>query len=56
MSEAMELQKEGSIPSALLPEYNVWETHWVKCAQELGNWEAVVEFGKTVGNDPFHST
>lgn len=55
MSQGRELHDHGSAPLTVLSEYKLWESHWIRCAQELGQWDAVVEFGKVAGNNPFNS-
>ena len=55
MAQGRELHNQGTAPLAVLPEYKLWESHWIRCAQELGQWDAVVEFGKAAGNNPFNS-
>ena len=55
MSQGRELHTHGSAPLTVLSEYKLWENHWIRCAQELGQWDTVVEFGKAAGNNPFNS-
>ena len=55
MKAARELHTKGPAPSSILSEYKLWEMEWINCVQELGQWDSVIEFGKTVGNNPFNS-
>ena len=41
-------------PPAVISEYEVWEDRWCCCAQELGQWETLSDFGKSQnGANPF---
>ena len=44
-------------PPSILSEYQVWEEHWCHCAQELGQWDTLNDFGKSQnGANPFLGT
>lgn len=38
----------------LLPEFKLWENHWVKCSQELNQWDILKDYGNLRHiNDPY---
>ncbi|XP_068742186.1 transformation/transcription domain-associated protein-like isoform X1 [Montipora capricornis] len=54
MSKAREEHNRGPANPQLTSEYNLWEQHWVSCSKELGQWDLLMEFGKTKGHtNPF---
>lgn len=54
MSKAREEHNRGPANPQLTSEYNLWEEHWVSCSKELGQWDLLMEFGKTKGHtNPF---
>ena len=44
----------AAAPPSVLSEYQLWEDHWCRCAQELGQWDTLNDFGKSQdGANPF---
>ena len=40
-------------PAAVMPEYRLWEEHWVRCCKELNQWDLLQDFAVGQGNsDP----
>jgi len=54
MSKARDQNNNGRLDPRLLSEYQLWENRWVRCAKELGQWDILIEFGKTKAqSNPF---
>ncbi|CAB3995848.1 Transformation transcription domain-associated, partial [Paramuricea clavata] len=54
MNKARDEHTRATASALALPEYKLWEDHWIKCSQELGQWDLLMEFGKSKGNNnPF---
>lgn len=54
MSKARDQSNNGRLDPRLLSEYQLWEERWVRCAKELGQWDILIEFGKTKAqSNPF---
>jgi len=54
MGKAREEHNRGPANPQLTSEYNLWEEHWISCSKELGQWDLLMEFGKTKGHaNPF---
>ncbi|XP_046847243.1 transformation/transcription domain-associated protein-like isoform X2 [Xenia sp. Carnegie-2017] len=54
MTKARDAHSRNPASANVLPEYKLWEDHWIKCSQELGQWDLLMEFGKSKGNNnPF---
>ncbi|XP_028408078.1 transformation/transcription domain-associated protein-like isoform X2 [Dendronephthya gigantea] len=54
MNKARDEHTRAPAMAHVLPEYKLWEDHWIKCSQELGQWDLLMEFGKSKGNNnPF---
>eukprot|EP00794_Sanderia_malayensis_P003407 gene3407-3897_t len=49
MAKAREQYNNGKSDPRMLSEYHLWEDHWVKSAKELGQWDILMEFGKSKG-------
>ena len=49
MAKAREQYSSGKSDPRMLSEYRMWEEHWVKAAKELGQWDILMEFGKSKG-------
>lgn len=47
MAKARDQNNSGRLDPRLLSEYQLWENRWVRCAKELGQWDVLIEFGKT---------
>ena len=41
-------------PPSMIPEYRLWEDHWIRCAKELNQWDIIQEFASTKGNTNPH--
>lgn len=39
---------------SVIPEYRLWEDHWIRCAKELNQWDIIQEFASTKGNTNPH--
>lgn len=54
INRAREMHNYAPAPPAVISEYKLWEQHWMKCAHELGQWDVLTEFGKSLGGaNPF---
>ncbi|XP_078376381.1 transformation/transcription domain-associated protein-like isoform X4 [Oculina patagonica] len=54
MGKARDEHNRGPANPQLTSEYNLWEEHWISCSKELGQWDLLMEFGKTKGHaNPF---
>ncbi|XP_065834052.1 transformation/transcription domain-associated protein-like isoform X2 [Oscarella lobularis] len=47
MGVAKEESAHGSSHPAAFPEYRLWRERWIRCCKELGQWNVLVEFGKS---------
>nr|XP_018666778.1 transformation/transcription domain-associated protein isoform X1 [Ciona intestinalis]XP_018666779.1 transformation/transcription domain-associated protein isoform X2 [Ciona intestinalis] len=45
MSQAREEHNKAPAPYSSVAEYKVWEEHWIRCCQELNQWEVLNEYG-----------
>ena len=50
MTKGRQDHASSPAPYALQAEYRLWEDFWIRCSQELNQWETIVEYGSTVGN------
>lgn len=54
MTKARDHSNSGKLDPRLLSEYQLWEDRWMRCAKELGQWDILIEFGKTKAqSNPF---
>ncbi|XP_048847031.1 transformation/transcription domain-associated protein isoform X2 [Brienomyrus brachyistius] len=54
MEKARKEHERNNAPPAVLPEYQLWEDHWIRCSKELNQWEALTEYGQSKGhNNPY---
>ena len=54
IKRARELHNTAAAPPTMILEYKLWEEHWCRCCQELGQWDVLTEFGKMQsGGAPF---
>jgi len=54
MAKAKDQCNSGRLDPRLLSEYQLWEDRWVRCAKELGQWDILMEFGKSkAASNPF---
>ena len=54
VSRARVMHNYAPAPPTVISEYKLWEQHWMKCAHELGQWDVLTEFGKSLGGaNPF---
>uniref|UniRef100_A0A8C9SCY8 Transformation/transcription domain-associated protein n=1 Tax=Scleropages formosus TaxID=113540 RepID=A0A8C9SCY8_SCLFO len=54
MEKARKEHERNNAPPAVLPEYQLWEDHWIRCSKELNQWEALTEYGQSKGHsNPF---
>ena len=49
MAKAREQYNNGKSDPRMLSEYALWEQHWLRAAKELGQWDILMEFGKSKG-------
>ncbi|CAK8696388.1 unnamed protein product [Clavelina lepadiformis] len=45
MSQAREDHDKSTASVDAISEYKVWEEHWIRCCQELNQWEVLNEYG-----------
>uniref|UniRef100_A0AAY5KGU4 Transformation/transcription domain-associated protein n=1 Tax=Esox lucius TaxID=8010 RepID=A0AAY5KGU4_ESOLU len=50
MEKARKEQERSNASPAVLPEYQLWEDHWIRCSKELNQWEPLTEYGQSKGN------
>ncbi|EPQ15807.1 Transformation/transcription domain-associated protein [Myotis brandtii] len=50
MDKAKKEHERSNASPALFPEYQLWEDHWIRCAKELNQWEALTEYGQSKGH------
>ena len=54
VSRARTMHNYAPAPPNVISEYKLWEQHWMKCAHELGQWDVLTDFGKSLGGtNPF---
>ena len=54
VNRAKAMHNYAPAPPTVISEYKLWEQHWMKCAHELGQWDVLTEFGKSLGGaNPF---
>lgn len=54
VNRARAMHNYAPAPPTVISEYKLWEQHWMKCAHELGQWDVLTEFGKSLGGaNPF---
>ena len=54
VSRARAMHNYAPAPPNVISEYKLWEQHWMKCAHELGQWDVLTDFGKSLGGtNPF---
>ena len=54
IKQAKDLHDTAAAPPSVISEYEVWEANWCRCAQELGQWETLSDFGRSQnGANPF---
>jgi len=49
IGRARDMHNYSPAPPTIISEYKLWESHWMKCAHELGQWDVLTEFGKSLG-------
>ena len=47
MSKAREQYSNGKSDPRMVSEYQLWEDHWVRAAKELGQWDILMEYGRS---------
>ena len=47
LSKAREQSNNSRLDPRLLSEYRLCEDRWVRCAKELGQWDVLIESGKS---------
>ncbi|XP_055746221.1 transformation/transcription domain-associated protein isoform X4 [Salvelinus fontinalis] len=50
MEKARKEHERSNASPAILPEYQLWEDHWIRCSKELNQWEPLTEYGQSKGN------
>ncbi|KAL5497639.1 hypothetical protein EMCRGX_G014148 [Ephydatia muelleri] len=54
IKRAREMHNIAAAPPTMILEYKLWEEHWCRCCQELGQWDVLTEFGRMqTGGAPF---
>ena len=54
MSKARNEHNTSPASPAALPEYKLWEDHWIKCSKELNQWDLLLEYANSKGNTNPH--
>ncbi|XP_052799623.1 transformation/transcription domain-associated protein-like isoform X2 [Mya arenaria] len=44
----------GPASPPVLPEYRLWEDHWIRCSKELNQWDHLLEYANSKGNTNPH--
>lgn len=50
MEKAGKEHERSNVSSAIYPEYQLWEDHWIRCSKELNQWEPLTEYGHSKGH------
>ncbi|XP_054860623.1 transformation/transcription domain-associated protein isoform X2 [Amphiprion ocellaris] len=50
MEKARKEHERSNVSSAIFPEYQLWEDHWIRCSKELNQWEPLTEYGQSKGH------
>ncbi|KAI0213609.1 Transformation/transcription domain-associated protein [Lamellibrachia satsuma] len=54
MGKARQDHNSGPASLSILPEYKLWEDHWIRCSKELNQWDLLLEYASVKGNTNPH--
>ena len=54
MNKARQDDNAGPASPTVLPEYKLWEDHWIRCSKELNQWDLLLEYANMKGNTNPH--
>ncbi|CAH1788418.1 unnamed protein product [Owenia fusiformis] len=54
MSKARAEHNSGPASPSIMPEYKLWENHWIKCCKELNQWDLLLDYANAKGNTNPH--
>uniref|UniRef100_A0ABM0MIW8 Transformation/transcription domain-associated protein-like n=1 Tax=Saccoglossus kowalevskii TaxID=10224 RepID=A0ABM0MIW8_SACKO len=54
MSKARTEHNSGTASPSVFPEYRLWEEHWIRCSEELSQWDLLMDFGNAKGHTNPH--
>ncbi|XP_065923524.1 transformation/transcription domain-associated protein isoform X7 [Magallana gigas] len=54
MTKARQDHNATSAQPTVLPEYRLWEDHWIRCCKELNQWDLLLEYATSKGNTNPH--
>ncbi|XP_052224459.1 transformation/transcription domain-associated protein-like isoform X9 [Dreissena polymorpha] len=54
MSKARVDHNAGPANPSIVPEYRLWEDHWIRCSKELNQWDHLLEYANSKGNTNPH--
>ncbi|XP_019648042.1 PREDICTED: transformation/transcription domain-associated protein-like [Branchiostoma belcheri] len=47
MTKARQDHNSSSAAPNIIPEYRLWEDHWIRCSKELNQWDLLMEYGSS---------
>ncbi|XP_048245320.1 transformation/transcription domain-associated protein-like isoform X4 [Haliotis rufescens] len=50
LTKARQDHNSGPASPTALPEYRLWEDHWIRCSKELNQWDLLLEYANSKGN------
>ncbi|KAL3832377.1 hypothetical protein ACJMK2_024027 [Sinanodonta woodiana] len=50
MTKARQDHNSGPASPSVIPEYRLWEEHWIRCSKELNQWDLLLEYANAKGN------
>ncbi|KAK6165821.1 hypothetical protein SNE40_022660 [Patella caerulea] len=54
MAKARQDLNSNPMAPGLVPEFRLWEEHWIKCSKELNQWNHLLEYSKSKENNNPH--
>ncbi|XP_053373271.1 transformation/transcription domain-associated protein-like isoform X1 [Mercenaria mercenaria] len=54
MAKARSDHNAGAASPSIIPEYRLWEDHWIRCSKELNQWDHLLEYANSKGNTNPH--
>ncbi|XP_076468689.1 transformation/transcription domain-associated protein-like isoform X2 [Babylonia areolata] len=49
MGKARQDHNTSPATSTVIPEYRMWEEHWIRCSKELNQWDILLDFANNKG-------
>ena len=54
MGKARQEHNQSAASPNVLPEYKLWEERWIRCSQELNQWNHLLEYANSKGSTNPH--